>query len=223
MIQQRPGNSVSLYIAKFILFLTLIALCSIINGCTIDLSEPETNGLTMVEGRVTDKTSGNPVPFATVMIIGNKSGNGTGLLRAEIKRVKCDEKGNFNTSFNSEKDYYYIVEATAKDYAGTDHAPYLENGKINKNIEVKIKALAFVRVKIINTSPKDTLIELGIQGMYPNIRFYHFYGDTTILGSTIKYPTNTFGVWLIRSTGEEHKIHEVELKSLDTTDFVVYY
>ncbi|MBK0404442.1 carboxypeptidase regulatory-like domain-containing protein [Adhaeribacter sp. BT258] len=196
------------------------------------------DGETVVEGKVVDRHTGDAIPNATVVVHSGKISNGFtgGAYNTFEFEKQADNKGNFAFRFEGKGDRNYVLRAF-KDpgyYTAFDDAAYLEEGRNNKKLKIKMQAPAWVRVKLVNTPPKDVVQVFYMQGFSDMINgeqgsiFYRLHRDTIFVRMVMGNRETTFLVD-IDTVGNSQVENMIRLNplayfpALDTTNLVIHY
>jgi hypothetical protein len=203
-------------------------------GLLLALSNTSCNpldGTTMVEGQVVDKYSGQGISNATVGVYSAGSSSMGGFSHKELEK-QADSKGNFSFSFESEDERDYVLIASEENsYASNNADPlFLKEDRNNKKLKLKMEPYAWVRVKFVNTPPKDMVAELFLQSYLDQINGENYTAinyatrDTVFVRKVQGNKEHQF-LYLIRDlAGNSSKTNPtLYFPALDTTDLILNY
>lgn len=186
------------------------------------------NGI--INGKVTDKTTGVPIANATVYLKGYEI---TGSILTPgptftVATTISDADGNFSFDFDFNSDNGYFCSAVADQYFD-----YQEEFVINKsvfgggvNVKVLLEPIAWLNLRCQNISPYDATDEITLSytydGNYPN--FFGISVDTTICCVSVSGNNSNRIVWYVNKNGVETTYYEyVYCPAFDTTYYEILY
>lgn len=204
----------------------LILVCGFLllvlsSGCRLD-------GETLVEGKIVDQHTGQPIGNGYVVVYSaNKGGNSYGYLTEK----GTDTGGRFAFTFEGNGDMI-LRGFTDKGYFSDweEGAVKLKSGRSNKDLKVKMLAPAWVKVKLVNVPPLEVAPLIGVGGFCPDengqssVQMFYIKSDTTFTKRIIAHLERGIA-WVIRAQdGTDTKYStQVNAASLDTVELRIEY
>ena len=208
-------------LGAYLNFFCLLVLIISITSCRLD-------GDTLVEGRIVDQHTGQPVGNGYVVVYGaSKGANSYGY----VAEGKADGGGRFGFTFEGSGDMVlrgFTDQGYYSDWQ--DGAVKLKSGRNNKGLKVKMMAPAWVRVKLVNVPPLETSPNIYVWGFSPDengeigVEFPYIKTDTTFVRRIIAHWERSIA-WSIRAQdGTDTKYStQVNAASLDTVEVRIEY
>ncbi len=189
-----------------LLFLCLLA------GC--ENTDP-TTGTTQVTGQVVQRQSRQPVGGGTVQV---QLASSAGGYRPVGDPQPCDAQGRFSFDFDAQSKSGYLLKAEAPPGYLTDwaEAPELTAGRQNKDVLVPVLAPAWVRLVLVDESPRNK-ISIYLSGYEGNGDRLNYPNGPTLIRPAIAGLTNKI-VWSITNERGSNAQYEQDIKlaALDT-------
>ncbi len=195
-----------------ILFLIIFSSCS------------KDYGTTTVSGKVVDATTGEPVPFANV-ILGDRASESFTSGYVPRETFKADENGSFSFSFEAKRKAAYGLNASKEHYFSAADEPYLKNGAKNEDIEIKITPGGWIRFHLKDEAPLGDVSRFTIHPFVSpsSVEIDWPPLDTTFTVYTSGNKEALYPYWLIVNYKEERATVNIKTKALDTTDVYIKY
>jgi hypothetical protein len=200
----------------FLLFYTGIILlfCA---GCRID-------GETLVEGQIVDRDTGDAVKTKGKVAVFDAGGGYKFLFEKET-----DANGKFAFIFETDGDCI-LRGFTQQGYSTTwSDGEELKEGRNNKNLKVKMRAPAWVKYKLVNQPPLDTVSKLYVSGFNTDINgqqyvnFYNLSSDTSLIKEISANEERSI-TWYYYEKGIMIKeAKKIIFPPLDTVEVVINY
>jgi len=147
----------NLMVMKTTLLLNFLLILLILTGTAC--KKLQGDGRTVVEGQVTDRSTGNPVPFAKLVVRSQPGNLAAGFNTKEFEK-EADAQGKFDFSFEADgdKNYALLGYVAQRYYSGSGDEDMLElaGARRNTDLKLKLKAYAWAKIKFINEPPLDT-------------------------------------------------------------------
>ena len=188
------------------------------------------SGTTVVEGQVVDLHTGQPVADAAVTVYSRRK-EGSAYNGVEFDK-QTDGNGKFSFSFEAEsgKSYAALGHKAPGYYTPWTDAAYLHSGQSNKKLKLKMQAPAWVRVKLVNVPPMDTIRSFYIQSFSDMIdgqvsaTLLNINHDTSFIRMVEGNMQNTFLCNIIETNGNDKLFNPTSyFPALDTTDLIISY
>lgn len=169
----------------FALLITVCASCS----CSKD------SGPTLVEGKVIDKTTGNPVAGATVQLKKRSPDSPVYYMGGiVIDTYISNNDGTFAFNFEAESNYEYHVEAHGHIIENGNYAEVEKKGRKNKDLIINILPKAYLKIYVKNVTKKYNYFSCGSS-------FHEQMG-----GEFIGYDVDTFAVGTVNGNNDDNII-----------------
>lgn len=182
------------------------------------------DGETVVEGQLIDKSTGNAVKSKGKVAVYN-AGKGYSFLFEK----ETDDNGKFSFRFEGEGDYVLRGYTRQGYYTNWSDAVELKEGHNNKYLKVKMLAPAWVKFRLVNQPPLDTVPVIHIQNFNTDengqfsISLYNQSKDTSFVKGVTGNESRTIVWYFYRLSGPETIRREFYFPSLDTTEVVILY
>jgi hypothetical protein len=180
------------------------------------------DGETVVEGQLIDRDTGQAVKSKGKIAVFAASSGYRFLFEKET-----DTNGKFAFRFEAEDDCI-LRGFTDQGYSTTwSDGVELKEGHNNKNLKVKMRAPAWVKFKLINQPPLDTVPVIYIQGFnsdqYGNFSaaIYKLSQDTSFTKEISANETRTITWYFSRNVGMERYEKDLIFPPLDTVEVVI--
>jgi hypothetical protein len=163
--------------------LKLIYICLSMFLGIVNFSCQHWDGETVVEGQVVDWDTGQAIPGATLKMYSHPSSSWWTWIDTKELEKQANQSGNFSFRFEADEGKSYTLQPFISKGSYTIEGEYffLEMGKNNKKLKLKIRNPAWVKIKLTNQLPKDTIwLTIMPLNKMSNFQVDKLMRDTTI-------------------------------------------
>lgn len=190
------------------------------------------DGETIVEGKVVDRNTGAHVPNARLVLFSSDGRSVGGAYNTVELEKQADGDGNFSFSFNGKSSKNYALRAFTDlgHFTEWTEAAYLEEGRNNKKLKLKVHSPAWVKVKLVNVPPKNQIAQFHIQGFQSDskgsssVTLNFLQEDTTFIRVVMGNRENGFLYIIKEMNASENNFNIYKFSpALDTTELIINY